>query len=715
MTDRIASLARKTVNGEMWVNPVETPFDREDLFLSQIQMDAKRACDYILHQEPLIVEENRFAGYLSFNLRTNDRSKLPVGDIFGRRGHRNLAAVGDVSYNRPWYNLVTFEWQHSVGDFGKLMRTGLAGVRREIERSMEVHTNELEKLEFLRTQLLFCDTVVKYAHKCASRALEVAEETQVPAYKQNLQQLSQALQRIPEHPAETFYEAVLTIYALYAYLPDSIGLIDRYLYDYYKRDTEAGILTDGEAKEYLQELFCMLQAKTDPNERAFHRGGEAHFSIGGYLENGEDGFNALSRLIVEALLELPTWAPQISLRWNPRTPREVLRYMLDCERRDPNKRIAFVNDEPRIQAFMEYQGMAFAEAVQYTTTGCNEIALPGGMLWGTDVANLVRSVEHTFYRRTEDICRAADFDAFYAIYEEELIRDLDEIDRISCGMQMVRNRDVNIVSNFLLEGCIANAVSCTQKGGVSRYIPIIALIGLTTVFDCLSVTKQIVYDEKWVTMEELTAALRENWRGYEVLHNRIRKMGCFFGNGEERADAVARRLLSSIRAWNKGENYFEKKWLFGNLVGYNDHHRIFGDNTRATPDGRLDGDMISYGLSQGSGRDREGLTALLSSIARVDPQHVLTGASVTNVLLEESLVRNEDSFERLVDLFETYFRMGGLHFQLNYVSREELLAAKEQPENYASVRVRVSGFSEYFVNLIPGLQDEIVLRTPKSR
>ena len=132
----------------------------------------------------------------------------------------------------------------------------------------------------------------------------------------------------------------------------------------------------------------MLQARIHKSSDRFYRGGESHFCIGGYLPNGEDGFNELSRLIVDSLMELPTWIPQISLRWTKKTPHEVLRYMLECERNDPNKRIAFVNDEPRIKGLMKYNDNNYDEAVNYTMIGCNEIALPGGIVFGFDQINI---------------------------------------------------------------------------------------------------------------------------------------------------------------------------------------------------------------------------------------------------------------------------------------------------------------------------------------
>lgn len=705
MNERIIKLAEETVKGNMFVYPVKTEYDRCDLLLSPIKMSVKRVCEYILNQEPLIVEESCFTGLLNFDGSVE-------GDIFSRAGHINFGLACRYFYNKPIDNLVTFEWQHSAGDFGKIINRGLKGIKDDIELSKKNHAEDEKAIEFLETQTDFCNTVIEWAHKCSNRAAAVAEKTKNETYKKNLTRLSKGLKKVPENKAESFFEAVLSLYLCFSFVPDSIGLIDRYLYPYYKSDIEAGILTEVDAKAYLQELFLMLQARTPIKSSNFYRGGESHFCIGGYLENGEDGFNELSRLIVDSLMELPTWIPQISLRWTDKTPHEVLRYMLDCERKDPNKRIAFVNDAPRIKGLMKYNDISYKEAVNYTMIGCNEIALPGGIVFGFDQMNILRSVENTFFNRSNDIINAKSFDDFFDIYKEELFNDLQEADEICEGLQNIRNRDTNIVSNIFINGCIENAKSISPES--ARFIAVGILIGLPNVIDSLSITKQFVFDKKLCSMSELVSAVKNNWVGYEGLRTLIMKEGCFFGNDDELSNKIANRFFGALDEWNSTHNYLGKKRMFGNLVGYNEHNKFFGNGTKATPDGRFDGDMLTFGIGQGGGKDREGLTALLNSVAKCDPYSILTGPSVTNIMLDEQLIKKDESFEKLVYMFETYFKMGGTHFQLTYVSKEDLLNAQKNPDQYKSLRVRVSGFSDYFVFLNKGLQDDIISRTEKS-
>lgn len=707
MNERIESLANKTVSGEMYVYPVKTEYDRCDLFLPPIKMSGKRVCEYIRNQEPLILPESRFTGLIKFDGSVE-------GDIFGRTGHKNYRIACEYFYNRPVDNLLTFEWQHSVGNFGKIIAVGITGVKDEINKSIQKHKEDENALQFLETQSDICDAIIDWAKKCSKKALIVSECTNNTEYKKNLKRLSQALEHVPENPANNFYEAVLSLYVCYGFIPDSIGLIDRYLYPFYKKDIESGNLTKEEASEYLQELFLMLQARIHISSDRFYRGGESHFCVGGYLENGEDGFNELSKLIVDSLMELPTWIPQISLRWTRKTPHEVLHYMMDCERKDPNKRIAFVNDEPRINGLMKYTGFSYKKAITYSMIGCNEIALPGGIVFGFDQMNILRCVQNTFFNRREDIVKTKTFDEFYDIFQEEMFNDLWEADKIGQGLQTIRSRDCNLVSNIFIDGCIENAKSVTQ-GGTDTYIAVGVLIGISNVIDSLSVTKQLVFDEKKITMEKLIDALQNNWNGYEDLREYILKKGMFFGNDDDCSNSIANRFFKSLNNWNTGDNYLKKPWVFGNLIGYNEHNKFFGNNTKATPDGRFDGDMINFGIGQSEGKDRNGLTALLSSVAKCDPYSILTGPSVTNVLLDEQLVKKDENFEKLVYLFEAYFKMGGTHFQLTYVSKEDLINARKTPDKYKNLRVRVSGFSDYFVFLNEGLQDEIIQRTTHAR
>lgn len=702
MIERIEKLTELTLSGEMYVNPIKTEFDREDLFLSENEMQVKRICEYILNQEPKITKYSKLTGFFRFDGSV-------VGDAFSRIGHKATQEVMNLFYLKSVDNLSTMEWQHATGDYTKVLNNGIVGIIQDIEKSLATH-NKAEEIEFLKGLKEVANAMIGWTEKCSAKVLEFSKTVKEAEHRANLEKLSEAILNVPKNKPSNFYEAVLSIYVCFSLDPDSVGTLDRYLTPFYENDIKSGAITKDKAKEYLQELFLMLQAKTSLSGN-FTRGGESHFCIGGYLPNGEDGFNEVSELIVEGLLELPIHCPEITLRWTKKTPREVLKFVMDCERKDEFKRFAFTNDEKRIKCYTEICGFPFERAVNYTMVGCNEPAFLGAITGSNSKGNIVRCVETVFHEKSESIKKVESFDEFYEVFEKEMFSDIDKIYEYDDKYNLARAKDISYVSNLIFNDCIENAKSLTQGGG-DVVIASPMLLGITNVIDSLIAVKQFVFDSKAITMSELINAVQLNWNGYEELRRMILKTGKFFGNDDETSNYVAGRVYTSFYNHLKNKkNIFGYQWLIGDLLGYNEHHKWFGEKTKATPDGRYDGDLIKFGIGQSEGKDREGLTALLNSVAKLDPYGISCGSTVTNISLDKQLIKNDDYFEKVVDMFEAYFKNGGVHFQLTYVSKADLLAAQKVPEKYNSLRVRVTGFSDYFVNLRESIQNDIIERT----
>ena len=706
MNERISKLTELTLKGEMYAHPTKTEYDREDLFLSRQQKESKRLCEFILNQEPVLTEYSKMTGF--FNC---DGSV--VGDAFRRMGHKYAAEVMSNFYLKSIDNLSTMEWQHATADYQKVLDKGIRGIIEEIENSLEKH-NDIEEVEFLNALKDVANALIGWAHKCSNKALELSNTIDDKEYKQNLINLSKALLNVPENKPSSFYEAVLTIYVCFSADPDSVGTLDRYLRPFYEADIKNGVITREQAKEYLQELFLMLQAATSITSAYFTRGAESHFCIGGYLPDGSDGFCDLSKLILESLLELPTWIPQVTLRWTKKTPKEVFRFALDCERKDPHKRIAFQNDEKRMKCYTEICGFPFEKAVGYTVVGCNEPAFLGAIAGSNSKINILRSTETIFHKKSEKIANTKTFDEFYEVFLEELFADLYIAYEYDNKYNRERAKDINYLSSIFFQGTIEKAKSLTQGAG-DIVIASPMYMGIANVIDSLIIVKQFVFDDKIITMKELISALQNNWQGYEDLHTLIINKGDFFGNDTERSNYVAQKLYQSLYEFLKDKtNLFGYHWLIGDLMGYNLHPKWFGEKTLATPDGRYNGDQLKFGLGQSEGKDRNGLSALLNSVAKVDPNAIGCGSTVTNFMIDEQLIKNDDNFEKTVDMLETYFKNGGVHFQLTYVSKEDLINAKVTPEDYKNLRVRVSGFSDYFVKLNESIQDDIIERTTQK-
>ena len=706
MTERIKKLTELTLSGQMYADTVKTTYDEADLLLPRQQMESKRICEYILNQEPKLTEYSCLTGFFNFDGSV-------VGDAFRRGGHKATQEAFKLFYLTPIDNLSTMEWQHATADYTKILNKGISGIIADIDESLKKH-NDPEQVEFLLALKHVANALIAWAHKCSERALALSQVVEKEEYRNNLKKLSEALLRVPENAPETFYEAILCIYLCFSADPDSVGTLDRYLYPFYKKDIENGMLTKEEAAEYLQELFLMLQAATRITSSNFTRGGESHFCVGGYLPNGEDGFTGLSRLIVESMIDLPTYIPQVTLRWTKKTPREVFRFMLDCERKDPHKRIAFQNDEKRIKCYTEICHIPFERAVGYTTVGCNEPAFLGAITGSNSKINFLRSMETVFHKKSKLIENNASFDDFFDIFKKELFSDLERAYEYDNFYNKQRAQDMNYISSLVFNDCIENAKSLTQGGG-NTVIASPMCLGITNVIDSLCVVKQFVFDEKLFPMSELIAALKADWQGYEDMRTLILKKGKFFGNDDDTSNYVAQKLYRELYEFLKDKtNLYGYHWLIGDLLGYNIHHKWFGEKTLATPDGRYNGDMLKFGLGQSEGRDREGLSALLNSIAKVDPSGIGCGSTVTNITLDEQLIKNDDNFEKTVDLLLTYFQNGGVHFQLTYVSKDDLMCAKETPDEYKHLRVRVTGFSDYFVKLNEAIQNDIIARTEQK-
>ena len=706
MTDRIKKLTDITLAGKMYPKTEKTEFDVTDIFLSECERDTKRICEYILNQEPMVTEYQTMTGFFRFDGSV-------VGVAFNRSGHKHTDELMRNLYLKQINGLHVLEWQHATADYKKVLELGIVGIIDDIDRSIELHTDKDER-EYLLGLRKIAEALIAWCEKCSARVLDYSRTVENAEHRKNLEKLAATLLRSPKNAPESFYEACLTIYVCFSCALDSVGTLDRYLSRFYFADLEAGRITREEAEEYLQELFLMLQAATPISSPNFTRGGESHFCIGGYLPDGSDAYNDLSKLILESLTDMPTYIPQVTLRWTKTQPKDVLRFAMDLERKDKHKRIAFQNDEKRIKAYTEICGFEYEDAVRYTTVGCNEPAFPGGIVGATSKLNLLKSIERIFHDNYEEIESCNSFDELYEIYTRELFADMDKHIEFDNKCNAVRARDVNYVSALFFNGCIEKAKSPT-RGAANVVVCSPIVLGITNIIDSLIVVKQFVYDEKLITMKELVSALQSNWVGCEDLRTLIKKKGDFFGNDTERSNAMTKRFFNSIYSFLNGKkNLFGYPILIGDLIGYNPHHQWFGECTKATPDGRMAGDMLKFGLGQSGGYDREGLTALLNSIAKADEHGIRCGSTVTNITLDEALIKNDANFEKTVELFRTYFENGGVHFQLTYVSKQDLLCAKQNPDDYKHLRVRVSGFSDYFVKLNEAIQNDIIERTEQK-
>ena len=705
LSPRIKRLQDRALDHDVFPKTVKVVYDPSDEKLPDPVRIGKRLKEYMAAQPVAVCEDEEFVGWMKFDGSVES-------DFFQRIGHRHFWQEGfGPYYRKPQDALATFEWQHSCIDFEKVVRCGIGQLRQEIAQSRRRWSGNKDRLDYLRGMDLAMDGIEARARNCASRCRELSAVEADPVRKAKLLEMAERCGRVPLGPAKSFLDGVQSVYFCYDFLADSIGRLDQYLAPLYFADLAKGKLTPTQAGEALQELFIYIHAHTPHGSANYTRTAESHMTVGGVTKDGKDGWSDFSRLVVESCLALNILRPEISFRWHPGTKRETLRFILDCERRDPNQRIALDGDLPRVEAYARRFGMPIEEARDYCMTGCNECIFPGGVSFGGTKVNALRCMDRLFRLRRKELCACGSWDEFRVLFEREFHSDIAEMFVWCDRFNEIRSRDCNVLSALFLNGCIDNAESPT-RGGCSRSIPQILIMGTPNLIDSLCVVKQFVFDERRCTMSELVAALAADWNGHEALREEIARHGKFYGTNDPFTNGMAQFVHTSLARFSEERrDRFGLKYDFGNLMGYNDHIGLFGAVTGATPDGRKSGETLSFGSGPAMNHGTDAATSQLLAAAKMDPEHVMCGGAIMNLTVSPTVVANDTDFEKFVVLVETYFREGGIHLQLNHISRETLIDAQNHPEKYPGLRVRVSGFSGHFVRMSKAIQDEIIART----
>lgn len=620
-----------------------------------------------------------------------------TSELYTRGGHDAYNTYWNqccFSHPRP---LFYWGWTHIVLDFEYILTHGIEGYAAEIEKKLEkLSESESEKASFYKAMLSVLHAIKamneRYAEECGNVTF-CGEK------------LSDVLKKVPVHPAETFYEAVQSVWTMFQFVPDSLGRIDQYLYPYYVKETQEGTLTREAARELLEELFVKVY-ETQIDNTSLPISGHNHLVVGGYTIDGKDGYNELSALILECIAELPTFRPQASFRYTKYTSAETMRFVTELNAKC--QWIVFVNDEPRLEG-MKNLGIAPADAANYTVVGCNEWCLPCGAKIDLAHVNLLHSLEDLIYN-DDRFLSAKTFEEMFGYWREHLEKDMlaivDEYGEYAKNVA----KDVNIFNSAVCLPCIESGKSFTDRG--TKYY------GLTMSFNCisnladsLSVIKQFVFDEKRYSLEMMLTMLKNDYRGYEAEREYILKKGRFFGNDDDYVDKIACDTVDMIYAIAKTmKREYINVLVVGSFVGATHPNIVFGKFTKATPDGRRTGDAFTMGISQSEGKDHSGLTALLNSIAKLDYRK-FCGCIVSNIKMEKSMAGGADKLRKLAAMYQAFLQKGGMQLQINYLSQKELLEAQKNPEKYRNLVVRVTGYSGYFTRFDTDLQNDIIRRT----
>ena len=607
---------------------------------------------------------------------------------------------------------------HMAIDYEKLLRLGAGGVQEQI-RSLRRGLNlelpgDIEKGEFYQACLDALDGLVEFSERYADEADRQAAECADTQRRDELREIARICRKVPRHPAGTFYEALQSMHFVTFCLEGlyQLGRPDRTLIDYYRRDVARGALTT----EFAQELIDCLCIQFN---EYIPKGLAVGLMVGGADALGRDVSNELTCLFVESIGHTRMIYPGIGLCVTDDTPKDLLRRAVELLSEGLSHPALF-NDRVITQGLIGY-GLPPADACQYIHSTCVEITpVASSAVWvASPYINLVQLLLDLFgieplnaneqaQPLPEAGLRYPTFDALIAAYRQHLAEKVQREAIVQNRMQMERARMGGdpLVSCFVND-CLARGLDVDQGGARYNWI-MPSFVGLANLSDALMAIKALVYEQRSVGLDELAQALRDNYAGQEALRQKILNRVPKYGNDIEEVDAFALQIAEWVKAEVRKHRTWRGDRFIPSFFCWIMHERE-GSLTPASPDGRLCGFPLGDGSGPAQGREKKGPTASILSSTKWDHSPFIGGIAV-NMKFGKRLF-GEQSLPKMLDLIQTFMDRGGFEFQVNVVDQDTLLRARRNPEAYRDLVVRIGGYSDYFVNLTPAMQEEIILRT----
>ncbi len=632
----------------------------------------------------------------------------------------------DKSPVKLWNIWDVFDYDHHCLAYTRLLDVGVNGILREIAEEQSPD-NSPEKAAFLEAAARGCHALLTLAGRFAERAGAMLQTEADPRVHRNLERMAASAAHVPAHPPRTFYEGLAMLWFLReatASLEDIgisvLGHVDRLLIGLYRADLAAGRLDESEARDLLARWMLPTDIKFHVDDNPWPETSTC-MELGGCDADGAPVYNELTRMILDVHREHGMINPKPNCRISAASAEDYLRQIAATTLGGHNN-FALINDDVLIPAFLR-AGKTLAEARLYVNGGCQEPMVEGvehsaGAFYYFNLARAfdlsLRPVEHAAGQEIipeaeqhlpEPLTAKADFETFY----QDALTRIQALIRL--GADWVRElgqRTWEIQPCPLFSASLADCLSSGKDytAGGARYNPSgICLVGFATVIDSLAVIRRAVFDEKWLSLDELNQALAANWKGYEALRARIVALPKF-GHDEPVTNALARRLAADLGGFvrllenERGGNFQASLFVYY-------FFRWSGVDVRATPDGRGCGELLSQGVAPARLHPPEHLTDVFRTLTHIDFAD-LPGNSVVDIQLPAGGVLQP---AELVALIRAFVCLNGPTLQLNCVSPAVLREAQGSPERHRDLIVRISGLSARFVALTKDVQDEIISRT----
>lgn len=711
---------------------------------------------------------------------TSDLAKANMAtqayDAFVKHG---VFTPGNYFYNGIGHVNVNYE---------KVLKIGYRGIIDEAKAALSAldfsDPEYVSRTNFLNAVIESCEAVIAYAKRYASLAMETAKTERNASRREELEKIAQNCTRVPEYGATDFHEACQSFWFVQLLLQMessghsiSPGRFDQYMYPFYKKDIENGKITIEQAQELIDCIWVKLNDVNKVRDAVSADGfaGYGMFQnliVGGQNIYGLDATNDLSYMCLEASMHVPLPQPSISIRvWNGSD--ESLLIKAAALTRLGTGLPAYYNDEIIIPSIMA-RGLSLEDARDYCIIGCVEPQKGGKTDGWHDAAffNMCRPMELVFSNgvdkgvqigpKTGDVAGMQTFEEFYNAYKTQQSYFIKLLVNANNAIDTAHATRCPLpFQSCMVEDCIGRGKSLQEGGAIYNFTGPQGF-GIANNTDGLLAIKQLVFEEKKVTLSELQGALKANF-GYAIDDAAAEKITCEVActlakEGVSIDEAVVRTIYQEVVSGagltkEQRERYQEIKRLidetcpkYGNDIYEadmfardvantytkevekykNPRGGVFqaglypvsanvplGAQTGATPDGRLAYTPIADGIGPASGRDKKGPTATANSVAKLE-QCVASNGTLLNQKFHPSALSGMSGLTKFVALIRSYFDQKGMHMQFNVVTKETLLDAQQNPEKYKTLVVRVAGYSALFTTLSRSLQNDIINRTEQG-
>lgn len=609
------------------------------------------------------------------------------------------------------------EHQHFYFNMRPVYESGLKGMYDRAVEALKTAETE-EQRQFLSSAVEGVLSLKEISEKFAVRAKELLEKD---PENDNYRLIAESAAYTPWNPPRTFYEALnacaflrTVLGALEGIGYNTFGRLDLDLDPFYQRDLQENRLTKEAAYDLICKFLLTWDCHYDQNmEMAGYADHELEntYTLGGCDRDGKTVCNDLTFMFLRAAREEKCIYPKIKCRYSANSPKEYLDE-INCSVIGGTSVILYQNDDACIPAMVR-NGRTLQEARDYVVTGC------WGMLcYGPEkpdqacYTNLLKVFEYSVHNRTDKMevvgIRFQPFDdakSFEEVYRItcENFRTLFR-ERIRTGEHRKLWHLVSPVplTSLSLEGCIEKKRDYTNLGtkyNDDQYM----CIGFPNVVDSLLVIKELCFDQKKYSLQELLTAVRNNWEGFDVM--RADALKCSgWGDGSEVSCTLGARLNHDLYTMlDQMNTVWGGKIMLGHLT-YSEI-RFWAEKTLATPDGRRDGEYFAQGLTPSRLHKIDSVTSVIRSMRSLDASE-MAGNTVVNIILPS----NHMSLEVCEGFLRAVAGSAVQSLQLNCVTKEELLDAQIHPENHQDLIVRVCGFSAKFTSLSTAWQKEFLSR-----